>query len=145
MDATRIPVVLVLEPDTAACEVLTLCLQDAGLHAEPVATAQAALLAIRRQAPDLLLTNLRLPDAPALTLLADLRQQPKLTETPFVVLTDQPASLSVDQTAQLRIDQIIAKPFSPRAVVRTVQDLIAGQLRSTQPDPSSGFTPPHAA
>ncbi|MEM6553141.1 MAG: response regulator [Planctomycetota bacterium] len=136
MDAPQNPYVLILEPDTAACEVLALSLHDAGFHAEPVGSAQSALLAIRRRTPDLLIVDLRLPDAPALTLLADLRQQPKLADTPFVVLTDQPASLSIHQTAQLRIDHIIAKPFSPRAVVQTVQTLL---------DPAPRLTPPNAA
>lgn len=144
MDTPNHPSVLLIEPDTAAREVLVLSLQDAGYPAEAVGSAQAALLAIRRQPPALLITELRLPDAPALTLLADLRQQPRLAETPFVALTDQPAALSMDQTAQLRIDHILAKPLSPRAVVRTVQALLDPQAPSPS-RPSPGFTPTHAA
>ncbi|MFW5748633.1 MAG: response regulator, partial [Chloroflexota bacterium] len=65
--------ILVVEDDEDTAEVVCTLLEDAGYQAQAVERGHAALEAIERQSPDLVLLDLNLPDINGLEILRTVR------------------------------------------------------------------------
>ena len=79
------PLVLIVDDDAAVCWALRQVLEQAEYRVAVAADAAAGRRAVRKLAPDLVLTDIRMPGASGLDLLADLRiQHPHV---PVVVMT----------------------------------------------------------
>src|SRR4051812_37333432 len=94
MPTDPVPLILLVEDDMLSREVLLLRLRGHGYRAEAAANGRAALeLLAGGMQPDLVLTDLIMPELDGLSLSEILRQMPGLADIPVVVLTsvDRPA------------------------------------------------------
>ena len=71
--------------------------------------------------PDLIILDIMLPGLDGWEVLMRLRQDPKFQDTPVVVLTALVQDADIIRGWQLGADEYITKPFSPVALVKTVQ------------------------
>jgi DNA-binding response OmpR family regulator len=71
--------------------------------------------------PDLIILDIMLPGLDGWEVLKRLRQDPKFQDTPVVVLTALVQDADIIHGWQLGADEYITKPFSPVALVKTVQ------------------------
>ncbi len=106
-------------------------LEKNGFRVVSAADGQSALIAARREKPDLIILDLMLPHMDGREVCRILRRE---SDVPIIMLTA--LSEEVDQVSGLEIgaDDYITKPFSPRALVARVRAL----LRRTR----GGIKPP---
>jgi len=71
--------------------------------------------------PDLIILDIMLPGLDGWEVLKRLRQDSKFQDTPVVVLTALVQDADIIRGWQLGADEYITKPFSPVALVKTVQ------------------------
>jgi two-component system alkaline phosphatase synthesis response regulator PhoP len=92
-----------------------------GYRVTTAADGQAALAAVRREKPDLIILDLMLPKVDGREVCRILRRE---SDVPIIMLTA--LSEEVDQVTGLEIgaDDYISKPFSPRAMVARVRALL---------------------
>ena len=115
--------VLVVEAEDLTRRLLQARLEDAGHQVRAVAsTAQAEELIARAGSPDVLITDLFLPDASGLQLVAHLRSEPEWADLPVIVLSGGAAPDDLEAARALGAGHL-AKPFSPEA--------LAGALTAT--------------
>ncbi len=91
-----------------------------------VANGQAALAAAREERPDLLITDLVMPEMDGLALLRAVRSDPALATIPVIVLTERGELDARVEGIEAGADDYLVKPFSPRelrARVRTNLEL----------------------
>ena len=125
------PHILILEDEAEIAEIIAIALKR-DCHTSQIApTAQAAGQHLIREAYDLLLLDVGLPDINGFDYLKTLRHQhPSL---PVIMLTAQDEETDRILGLELGADDYIGKPFSPRELVARVKAV----LRRTQTQPAA--------
>ncbi|HEV2405998.1 MAG TPA: PAS domain S-box protein, partial [Ktedonobacterales bacterium] len=88
---------------------------------EAVGNGAAALAAIHRQPPDLVLTDVMMPELDGLGLLAALRSDPRTRAIPVIVLSARAGAEASVEGLRAGADDYLVKPFSAREVLSRVE------------------------
>ena len=125
------PHILILEDEAEIAEIIALTLTRDHHTSQIAPTAQIASQHLAREAYDLLLLDVGLPDINGFDYLKTLRHQhPSL---PVIMLTAQDEETDRILGLELGADDYIGKPFSPRELVARVKAV----LRRTQTQPAA--------
>ena len=81
----------------------------------------------RRLLPDLILLDMMMPGRTGLEILAELRRDERFADTPVVMLTARTLASDRQAAADLGADRFVCKPFSPRELVSTVEELLSAR------------------
>ena len=97
---------------------------------EPIEAADGAtgLQLARSQSPDLILSDVDMPNLNGTDLLKTLRNDPATASIPFILMTDQPGKASLRQGMFLGADDYLPKPFSVPDMLLAIN----GRLRRRQ-------------
>ncbi|MGE0745513.1 MAG: response regulator [Rhodospirillales bacterium] len=96
-------------------------LHSAGFRVEAVADGEAALAAARRLRPDLVLSDVMMPKLDGFALVAALRRDVALRETPVLLLSARAAEESKLEGLATGADDYLTKPFSARELLARVE------------------------
>jgi signal transduction histidine kinase/CheY-like chemotaxis protein len=116
-------VVLLIEDDPTVRVALARGLRRAGFACLEVASGVRAVEFARQRPPDLLLTDLEVPELDGLEVLRQFRGDPRLLDVPAIVITGHQAAETLEALKSLRA-QVIGKPLAAATVVREVERLI---------------------
>ena len=105
--------VLVVESDAAACERLQAAL-GYGYALHFVTGAEQALVAIRELRPDLLVSEVDLPDGDGLQLCEQVRALPEAAQLPILLLTHRSSIRDKVAGFQAGADDYVVKPLDAR-------------------------------
>ncbi len=123
--------VLLVEDELDVAQPLVFGLQAEGFKTLHADRGKAGLEMARREKPDVILLDVRLPDTDGFTLLRTLRGE---STTPIIMVTARGQELDRVMGLELGADDYIVKPFSFRELVARVRAL----LRRRQLDRGSG-------
>jgi two-component system phosphate regulon response regulator PhoB len=123
------PRILVVDDEPDLLELVRFTLAQEGFAVVTAATGEDALARLRRDAPDLLILDLMLPDVPGTEIARRLRADAGLKDLPVLMLTAK--SEEVDRVVgfELGADDYVTKPFSPRELVLRVRALLRRSAR----------------
>lgn len=121
--------ILVADDDPHIREVICFALEKAGMKTQAVSDGAAALQAIERRAPDLVVLDIGMPEMDGLEVCRRLRHISDVP-VPFLSARDE----EIDRVLGLEMggDDYVTKPFSPRELVARVNVI----LRRARPAPS---------
>jgi len=114
--------VLVVDDDATVSDVVCRYLRRAGYDVSMAADGAAALSAVAREAPDLVVLDLMLPGIDGLEVCRRLRTRPD--GIPIVMLTALGEESDRVLGLQIGADDYVTKPFSPRELVLRVQSVL---------------------
>ncbi|MDP1612976.1 MAG: response regulator [Sulfuritalea sp.] len=117
--------ILVVEDEADLAQILVDYLKRDGYEASALGDGLAAMEALRRAPPDLLLLDVMLPGLDGLTILRELR---KTSALPVILVTARVDEIDRLLGLELGADDYVCKPYSPREVVARVKTV----LRRTQ-------------
>lgn len=109
MSPTRIPSVLVVDDEPGILESLNILLRNAGFATHTARGGRAGLDQLRAIQPDIVLTDIRMPDVGGVEILAAARQQDP--DTPVILMTAQATLQSAMQAVNEGAFYYIQKPF----------------------------------
>jgi CheY-like chemotaxis protein len=114
--------VLVIDDNADSREILEIILSQRGYG---VITAEDGIDGQNKaetESPDVIISDLHMPGLHGLEMIQKLRQIPRLSRTPIVVLT---ADRDAKKTAvEAGADSILIKPFSLEDMIRTIAQLL---------------------
>jgi CheY-like chemotaxis protein len=84
----------------------------------------------RSAEPDLVLLDVMMPGRSGLEVLRELRSDPKLAQTPVVMLTARAQAADLEAAEAAGADRFLTKPFSPAQLAELVEDLLGGRPRA---------------
>ncbi len=125
--------ILVVDDDPHIRQLLVFALGKAGLATQEACDGEAALEAVARQAPDLVVLDINMPRMDGLEVCRRLRS---LGETPILFLSSRDDEIDRVLGIELGADDYVVKPFSPREVVARVMAILrrtAGRPAATAP------------
>lgn len=104
--------ILVVDDEFAFCEVVCEILEAAGYRARQANHVNEAYLQLEEELPDLILTDVMMPDIDGLTFIRDLRSQPRYSTIPMIVVSAKSSSNDQKEAIDAGATQVISKPFS---------------------------------
>ena len=135
-DTTPLPMfsrgvhVLVVDDDRDAREVLHAVLAQAGAEVTTVASASEALASIDQARPDVLVSDIGLPqeDGYALVRRLRMRREDNGGRTPAIAVTAYAAAADRERAAASGYDRHLSKPVDARELIRAIESLITPRL-----------------
>src|ERR1700758_5274628 len=126
--------IAVVEDDHGVLDLIKDILEVEGFDVLPYHDGTGALDAFESSSPDLVITDITMPEMDGIQLLRRLREK---SDTPVILLTGRMDER--DEMVGLRIgaDDFIRKPFSPRVLVERVRMV----LRRYRPPAHAGVQP----
>jgi len=114
--------VLVVDDDQTVSDVICRYLEHAGYAVDHVGDGAAALAAVRREAPHLVVLDVMLPMISGLQVCRELRSGPD--GIPIIMLTARGDEADRVLGLELGADDYLTKPFSPRELVLRVGSVL---------------------
>jgi two-component system nitrogen regulation response regulator GlnG len=132
------PTIWIVDDDKTIRFVLDRALSRRGFRIRQFETAESVARELSRQAPQAIITDIRLPDADGLSVLGELEQQGK--EVPVIAMT---AYSDLDQAVkafQHGVFDYLPKPFDLDQVISVVERAVAesGSVAQPSPEPAGG-------
>jgi DNA-binding response OmpR family regulator len=120
--------VLIAEDEPSILDSLDFILRRAGYSIESVTDGEAALAAIRRQRPRLVVLDVMLPKRSGFEVLKQIRADDLTRDLPVMILTAKGQAQDRQIAEQLGASSFITKPYANAEVVGTVKRLLADPL-----------------
>ena len=119
--------ILVADDESHILHVVSLKLRNAGFKVLTARDGQEALEVAQQQHPDLLITDYHMPQLSGLELCQRLKQDAATSDIPAIMLTARGYHLEPQDTQQSGILRMLSKPFSPRHLLSTVNEVLEGK------------------
>src|ERR1051325_10112545 len=116
--------ILVTDDETHILHVVSLKLRNAGFKVLTARDGQEALEMAQQEQPDLLITDYHMPQLSGLELCQRLKQDPQTKDIPAIMLTARGYHLEPHDTEESGILRMLSKPFSPRHLLATVNEVL---------------------
>ena len=117
--------VLVIEDDASVRATILELLELEGLQAISAENGWLGLQLAREEMPDLIISDINLPELDGYGVLQVLRQDPETARIPFIVMTGDPTNLERFREQGLKADDYLIKPVTINSLI----EAIAVQLR----------------
>jgi CheY-like chemotaxis protein len=117
--------ILVADDETHILHVVSLKLRNAGFTVLTARDGQEALEIAQQEKPDLIITDYHMPQLSGLELCQRLKRDRATSGIPAIMLTARGYHLDPNDTEQSGILRMLSKPFSPRQLLTTVNEVLA--------------------
>ncbi|MFL5790378.1 MAG: response regulator [Actinomycetota bacterium] len=117
--------ILIVEDHPTMREAMRLVLEGEGFAIDEAADGETALASIQASPPDLLFLDLNIPGTSGTGVLEAVRADPGLADVRVIVVTAA-GEESRAEALRLGADEYFTKPFSPTALLQTVERVLAG-------------------
>jgi phosphate regulon transcriptional regulator PhoB len=118
------PKVLVVDDEADLVELVSYNLKKEGFLVDSASDGEKALTKIRKGTYDLLILDLMLPGIQGMELCRILRNDPKTSVLPIIMLTAKGEEVDKILGLEMGADDYMAKPFSPRELVARVKAVL---------------------
>ena len=119
----RRPKILLVDDEAAILHSTKAILEGFGYHVVPLQDASRVLDAMRRERPDLLLQDVRMPGLDVAELSRRIRAEPDLAHVPLLLFS---AGMELDELQESTGAMgVIEKPFHPRELDRTLRTALS--------------------
>ena len=115
---------LVVDDEFHILQVVAIKLRNNGFDVMTAENGAQALQMAREHKPDIVITDYQMPVMSGIELIEQLRSDPDTRSTPVVMLTARNFSIDQEQQQRLSIADCLSKPFSPREVLQTVENVL---------------------
>jgi CheY-like chemotaxis protein len=116
--------VLVADDESHILHVVSLKLQNAGYRVVTARDGREALEMAQHERPDLIITDYHMPELSGLELCRRLKERPETSGIPAIMLTARGYNLDPSDTEKSGILCMLSKPFSPRQLLATVNEVL---------------------
>ena len=126
--------VLICDDETHILYAVSFKLSAAGIEVLQASGGMEAMSLLELHTPDLVITDLQMPQVSGFELCRFLRGRPETAQVPIILLTAKALELSKEQVkADYGVETVFMKPFSPRNLLATVQQILEQQEQRRAP------------
>jgi CheY-like chemotaxis protein len=116
--------ILIIEDNADMCEFLGIYLRTQGYETSQAGTSAEGIEKALAEQPDLILTDLYLPDMDAVETITVLKQDPSTSRIPVVVLTAATLRESREKALKAGAEDYVLKPVSPPSLAVAVRKIL---------------------
>ena len=116
--------VLVVDDEVHIVHVVAIKLRNNGYEPITAGNGQEASDLACRENPDIIIADYMMPVMTGLELLEKLRENEATRNIPFILLTARNFAIDDVNQQRLNVSQCITKPFSPKELLRNIEDIL---------------------
>lgn len=116
--------VLVVDDEIHIVHVVAIKLRNNGYEVLTAENGAEAFKVVGEEKPDVIVTDFQMPVMTGLEMVEALRQNPDTADVPVIMLTARGFAIEESQRQQLHISECLSKPFSPKELLRTIEDVL---------------------
>jgi two-component system KDP operon response regulator KdpE len=121
--------ILIVEDHPTMREAMRLVLENEGFDIREAADGSSALAMLRERPPDLVFLDLNIPGTPGAEVLREMKSDPGTAGVRVIIVTAT-GEEARDSALSLGADEFFTKPFSPLALLRTVEQVLGSTERA---------------
>lgn len=115
---------LVVDDEFHIVQVVAIKLRNNGFEVVTADNGADAYALACEHKPDVVITDYQMPGLTGLELIEKLRSTPQTAAIPVIMLTARNFAIDDQKKENLGISACLSKPFSPREVFQTVEDVL---------------------
>jgi CheY-like chemotaxis protein len=116
--------VLVVDDEIHIIHVVAIKLRNNGFEVITASNGAEALELACAEEPDIIVTDFQMPVMTGLELVERIRQNEATKDTPVILLTARSFAIEDQQKQDLKISECLSKPFSPKELLRSIEDVL---------------------
>ncbi|MBW8016377.1 MAG: response regulator [Planctomycetes bacterium] len=116
---------LVVDDEIHIVQVVAIKLRNNGFDVRTAENGAVALELIKTEKPDVIVTDYQMPVMSGLEFIENLRGDPETADIPVIMLTARGFAIEDEKKEQLKIANCLSKPFSPREVLRCIEETLS--------------------
>src|SRR5258707_10136521 len=133
--AKRTPTVYFIDDSATMREVIKIAFRGENIHVIPCADAASALAQFEQNRPDVVITDVIMPDQDGYSVCTQIKQNPEFSAVPVVLMSGVVNKSVADKAVSVKPDELIRKRFKPQDWMGPVKSL--QKPTSTRPPPSA--------
>src|SRR3954464_1569959 len=122
---------LLVDSDTKSLRVLEVSLKKAGFNVTTAVNGQDALTKVETSAPDLIISDTKMPELDGFGLVEKLKQNPDWVHIPFIFLTAQSDVEDKIRGLELGVEDYLTKPIYIKEILTRVKILLQKKQRQS--------------
>src|SRR6059058_428630 len=130
----RVPTVYFIDDSATMREVIKIAFRREHIHVITCADAASALAQFQQTRPDVVITDVIMPDQDGYSVCTQIKENPDLSGTPVLLMSGVVNKTVADKAVSVRADELIRKPFQPQELINRVKGLL--EPKSPTPAPS---------
>ena len=116
--------VLVVDDEIHIVHVVSIKLRNNGYEVISAENGAEAFELACREMPDIIVTDFQMPVMTGLEFVQKLRQSEQTKAIPVIMLTARGFAIEDESKKELQISEFLSKPFSPKELLRTIDDIL---------------------
>jgi CheY-like chemotaxis protein len=150
-EVKRTPTVYFIDDSATMREVIKIAFRRESINVITCADAASALSQFEQNKPDIVITDVIMPDQDGYSVCSQIKQHPEYGATPVVLMSGVVNKSVADKAVAVKADELIRKPFQPQELIGRVKSLLEPKRSpdapaAERPAPSSAlnnlFAPP---
>src|SRR5213080_2688234 len=133
--AKRTPTVYFIDDSATMREVIKIAFRRENIHVITCADAASALAQFEQTRPDVVITDVIMPDQDGYSVCSQIKQHPEFSEVPVVLMSGVVNKTVADKAVSVKADELIRKPFQPQELINRVKALL--EPKNAAPAPST--------
>jgi DNA-binding response OmpR family regulator len=141
--AKRTPTVYFIDDSATMREVIKIAFRRENFNVITCADAASALAQFEQNRPDVVITDVIMPDQDGYSVCSQIKQHPDFSQTPVVLMSGVVNKSVADKAISVKADELIRKPFQPQELIGRVKSLL--EPKSATPAPVAERSMPSSA
>ena len=131
----RVPTVYFIDDSATMREVIKIAFRRENIQVITCADAASALAQFEQTRPDVVITDVIMPDQDGYSVCSQIKENPDLSATPVLLMSGVVNKSVADKAVSVKADELIRKPFQPQELINRVKALL--EPKSAAPAPSA--------
>lgn len=116
--------VLIADDEIHIIHVVAIKLRNNGYDVVSANNGAEAYQLACAEKPDIVVTDYQMPLMTGIELIQQLRENEQTNDVPVILLTARSFAISKEQQETLGVSACLSKPFSPKELLKTIQDIL---------------------
>ncbi len=140
-EAKRTPTVYFIDDSATMREVIKIAFRRESINVITCADAASALAQFEQNKPDVVITDVIMPDQDGYSVCSQIKQHPDYGGVPVVLMSGVVNKSVADKAVAVKADELIRKPFQPQELIGRVKSLLEPKRAADAPPVERPATP----
>jgi CheY-like chemotaxis protein len=123
-ETRRTPTVYFIDDSATMREVIKIAFRRESINVITCADAASALGQFEQHPPDVVITDVIMPDQDGYSVCSQIKQNPQLAKTPVILMSGVVNKSVADRAVAVQADELVRKPFQPQELISRVKNLV---------------------
>ncbi|HVH71941.1 MAG TPA: response regulator [Candidatus Dormibacteraeota bacterium] len=129
----HVPTVYFIDDSATMREVIKIAFRRENIHVITCADAASALAQFEQTRPDVVITDVIMPDQDGYSVCSKIKEHPNLSATPVLLMSGVVNKSVADKAVSVKADELIRKPFQPQELINRVKALLLPKVSTSAP------------